>query len=1030
MPKTEVRGAQIKDTSVQRADLDTSTTGQAVTTRIIAGTNINIGSTGVDTGTGDVTINMSAVLTGIYGGTGFGTTAVGDLLQGTTANAWSKLASVAAGSYLRSGGVTTASAWSTVKLPDTMSALGLWVANSANTTVNLTAAAGQSVRVNAGGTAWEAYTPGVGTIGGSITDNQIAVGAATSNNIEGSSALTFDGSILATTGTIQAINFRDANSATNVNLANGGTEGRGVVAGYSSSDYPGIGYNIRTTINSGQWTGISTDTASLLSFKDGGYEFRGWAGGTAGRALTTGVLAVMPSNGELTLYGPGLGMTGSWDSVLFLNAQYPVIRFLSNNSKYAGIGYDAGGGMYWWLDSASGDISTTNVKMHLNNSGRLALGTSSPGYSLDVYDATGAATLNVRTESAIQVGIRISRTVNSASTWEMYVPWNATDLRFYNGGQDRLKMSTSGALDFASGQWHTAGTHNRIYFGGAGGSTYFGTGSAYIFRNSNDIAVAAIGFGDDDVFRWGSQSATGNPYMSIWQGGVEVAGTRRAYIQWVNGGGLYIAAEYNTLNLMTGGATRLSISGSGDVGIGTTTTNALEVYRTNQQNLAVFRQGTSTNYSSIRLINDTNNMSRSLEIDYSGSAYGGALLTSGPTGESGAIATTGNYPLVFGTNNTARIIIKGDGNVGIGVSPSAPLVVYGGDGTYNATNFGTSARGAIHIRFSGTSDRRSGITWSQASADDAQAGIYVHQDNSNGTHMYLATTNSYATGPQARVWVLNNGNVGIGASPSYKLDVDGRLRAGYNAGDGNSGIWYEGSLATEWFVGLYDNSTFGWYYGAWMARMDSTGRLALGQDATSSTSGVGLTVNLNTASQGSYIRAQNTNANELGIIFDRTGTGATTWYQYLKASNATDLYFYNGADRFSFATNGAFVASGDVTGYGTPSDESLKENVVPIRSATDILLALRPVSFNWKEGTKEREMVGLYRDHGFIAQDVQFVLPDLVRKNTNGLLSLRAQGIIPYLVKGFSEHDDKIKALETKIEELENKINFLMNLYK
>jgi hypothetical protein len=102
---------------------------------------------------------FSTAIASTSGGTGFNTTAIGDLLQGAATNTWAKLASVSAGSFLRSGGVTTASTWSTVKLPDTMSALGIWVANTANTTVNLTATAGQSIRVNAGGTAWEAFTP-------------------------------------------------------------------------------------------------------------------------------------------------------------------------------------------------------------------------------------------------------------------------------------------------------------------------------------------------------------------------------------------------------------------------------------------------------------------------------------------------------------------------------------------------------------------------------------------------------------------------------------------------------------------------------------------------------------------------------------------------------------------------------------------------------------------------------------------------------------------------------------------------------
>jgi len=45
--------------SVQRNDFDTTTSGQAVTTRIIAGTGISLSSTGVDTGTGDVTITAT-----------------------------------------------------------------------------------------------------------------------------------------------------------------------------------------------------------------------------------------------------------------------------------------------------------------------------------------------------------------------------------------------------------------------------------------------------------------------------------------------------------------------------------------------------------------------------------------------------------------------------------------------------------------------------------------------------------------------------------------------------------------------------------------------------------------------------------------------------------------------------------------------------------------------------------------------------------------------------------------------------------
>lgn len=45
--------------SVQRNDFDVTTTTEAVITKVIAGANCTLSSTGVDAGTGDVTVNAS-----------------------------------------------------------------------------------------------------------------------------------------------------------------------------------------------------------------------------------------------------------------------------------------------------------------------------------------------------------------------------------------------------------------------------------------------------------------------------------------------------------------------------------------------------------------------------------------------------------------------------------------------------------------------------------------------------------------------------------------------------------------------------------------------------------------------------------------------------------------------------------------------------------------------------------------------------------------------------------------------------------
>ena len=62
MPLTQIKGHQIFDGTVKKDDINTTDSGQAVITKVIAGDGISIDSTGVDSGTGDVTINTTQSL--------------------------------------------------------------------------------------------------------------------------------------------------------------------------------------------------------------------------------------------------------------------------------------------------------------------------------------------------------------------------------------------------------------------------------------------------------------------------------------------------------------------------------------------------------------------------------------------------------------------------------------------------------------------------------------------------------------------------------------------------------------------------------------------------------------------------------------------------------------------------------------------------------------------------------------------------------------------------------------------------------
>jgi hypothetical protein len=69
MPTTVVRGAQVKDGSIQRDDIDIATVGQALIRKIVQGRGVRFVSTGADAGTGDVTIDADPSTTSILSAT-------------------------------------------------------------------------------------------------------------------------------------------------------------------------------------------------------------------------------------------------------------------------------------------------------------------------------------------------------------------------------------------------------------------------------------------------------------------------------------------------------------------------------------------------------------------------------------------------------------------------------------------------------------------------------------------------------------------------------------------------------------------------------------------------------------------------------------------------------------------------------------------------------------------------------------------------------------------------------------------------
>jgi hypothetical protein len=153
-----------------------------------------------------------------------------------------------------------------------------------------------------------------------------------------------------------------------------------------------------------------------------------------------------------------------------------------------------------------------------------------------------------------------------------------------------------------------------------------------------------------------------------------------------------------------------------------------------------------------------------------------------------------------------------------------------------------------------------------------------------------------------------------------------------------------------------------------------------------------------------------------GIPAGTTGYDVTTGDQMSFVEYGGDFRFYQKASASPVLQGrlnvGTFTVTGDVIAYGSPSDITLKTNIKPLENSLEKITKLKGVSFTWKEDTDINKMTGIKDDIGFIAQQVQEVLPDLVRKNDNGLLSLRDKGITALLVEAIKEQQQQIDELK------------------
>ena len=348
-----------------------TTGGQSITVKTSAGTGVTVpagkyafvyaNGTDVVSAIDHIpSLTLATALAATSGGTGQSSYAIGDLLYASTTTALSKLADVATGNALISGGVSTAPAWGKVGLTTHVSGT-LPVANggtgdttytngqlligntTGNTLTKATLTAGTGITITngtgsitiAGNTGTVTSVSGTGTVNGitltgtvtssgSLTLGGTLSGVSLTTQVTGTLPVANGGSGATTLTGVLKGNGTSAFTASNVNLtsevtgtlpiANGGT-------GTTSTTYCNLTTNVTGTLpvaNGG--TGAATLTANNVLLGNGTSAVQAVAPGTSGNLLTSNGTTWTSAAGDFVskdigsaavgCFGYGMGASG------------------------------------------------------------------------------------------------------------------------------------------------------------------------------------------------------------------------------------------------------------------------------------------------------------------------------------------------------------------------------------------------------------------------------------------------------------------------------------------------------------------------------------------------------------------------------------------------------------------------------------------------------------------------------------------------------------------------------------------------
>ncbi|MBY0316844.1 MAG: tail fiber domain-containing protein [Bdellovibrionales bacterium] len=467
----------------------------------------------------------------------------------------------------------------------------------------------------------------------------------------------------------------------------------------------------------------------------------------------------------------------------------------------------------------------------------------------------------------------------------------------------------------------------------------------------------------------------------------------------------------------------------GNVGIGTTSP---------VRRLSV--QGTSIANGSYRTISvnepGAGNESISLGYDANGSIHTAGFLRS-----------NNNLPLSLGTLVTPNAVTVLDGgNVGIGTtSPNAPLeinreVSQTNISLVNRTNSALDGGGVVVYRSRGTNsspshllsgDRVGYFSFSNALTTSSWSSMesYTtqnHTGSAQGMDLRFSVVQNGTTGSQERMRIDQNGNVGIGTtSPTQTLDVNGpavvrgQLSVLGGSTSANASLIINNSANTLSQLYVRGDGNVGIGTAIPTAKLEVRG----GQVFVRNPSGTAGAFYSDGGSGFGIHGESNANYGVSGKTTHITYGGVVGY-----AQNGTNYGIIGHANQYAIYGAGDGYISGTMS-WG--SDARLKDNIQLIPDGLEFVMKLRPVSYTWKPDSDQAQLQKGPK-HGFIAQEVQKILPGAVKENTppvmpgqtkkslnqklGKFLTVEYNEFIAYMAKAIQELYAKFKAFESKTD--------------